>query len=822
MTSKFSKDRAGFLRTKTGSVSSHFRDLYLASHTFPQILSKLLEHYPQFPMYSLLNKEGEVVPSHTRTVAELAHQAISVLELMKKENKIERGDSVVLIFFPSVEFLVALWACFLGGVKAIPLPPPIHLSTDLENFNSIVSQVGAKVCLSHKAYHKFSVVQTIAETVSKEVRRAGGLSNEKKSQPTNWPEKISWVYVDETWKSAARSLPPHQDLLKKVREYSSKIQREEVAFLQLTESSKLIKWTHRAANYNPLALCGHTLGMHKRLTEPNYQKGECPWSATGLGKKNVVSVVPEYHRSTVICTPHYHLSFFTHIMTSLLFCSTLCIMSPTDFLIHPLGWIKASIRLNAVLTSATNLALEYVVLKSKESDRLAFLKKSPVWRTNLLVHGGERMLPTDTFLKAFPFIEPDYLYLIFEPVGGITGVEYGNRKEISTPVRMGNKVELMDCDEKDCEEQTGGNVCSIAGPSVVAVKRGVESTRIIVANPETFEELPEHHIGEVWVSSPCVGQGYFGWSDFENEKIFSNLPEVCLTTEEHRVFMKTGVQGFLENGTVFVQEKQKAIVDYFQFGDSSIETIEMDALPEGAEDIVLKIRNDLKRIRCEEEGGKKRQVAVGLNILEGDLEDFSVFSLELEKLQFLVKDEFDISLPPSCFLPQIDQTCYYSVDASPSLVSSSGFRCSRKVFSKKKTPPPKNAVASFFRLRNDSCSTPPQPPPSSSSPATKPAPFSSIQWKGVVCSARSLLSSSFYSRSHDHSREELAGSFSLSPVLSVSPTPLSTPPPLTLSPRTISPTLPSPPSSSPPSFSFTSSRNRSKSFEKILDSKSDF
>ena len=113
-----------------------------------------------------------------------------------KEQGIERGDRVIMVFFPSLDFLLALWACFLGGFVPVPMPPPVRL-TDLPNFNSIVSRCNAKFCLSHNSYYTFSTMQSISETFSSFIRTT-------RSQ-VRWPDTITWLYIDKVLKSAGTS-----------------------------------------------------------------------------------------------------------------------------------------------------------------------------------------------------------------------------------------------------------------------------------------------------------------------------------------------------------------------------------------------------------------------------------------------------------------------------------------------------------------------------------------------------------------------------------------------------------------------------------------
>jgi acyl-CoA synthetase (AMP-forming)/AMP-acid ligase II len=66
-----------------------------------------------------------------------------------------KGDRVLLVFFPGLDFSVSVLACFKAGIIAVPVfpPDPRKLQKDLHHFVSIQTSCGAKVALSNKAYN---------------------------------------------------------------------------------------------------------------------------------------------------------------------------------------------------------------------------------------------------------------------------------------------------------------------------------------------------------------------------------------------------------------------------------------------------------------------------------------------------------------------------------------------------------------------------------------------------------------------------------------------------------------------------------------------
>ena len=498
-----------------------------------------------------LNKDGKEIPSHTRTVSQLAHQAMVVADWMKKEQGVKRGDRVMMVFFPSVEFMVGLWACFLGGFVAIPISPPIRLTADLPNFTAMVAQSEAKLCLSHNVYYNYSTMQSVSQKVS-------GLF--WKGSQIKWPDELHWMYIDKVCRSAGSPPPEHEILLERIQQFSSKIEKDDIAYLQGTSGStslpKLVKCVHSAAIYNTLSITGHNQRMVDRVNEPNYERGKTPWGPRKRADDPPEHPeVPEYHRTTVLWVPHYHDFFMAMHTTSLLLSSKLCLMSPMDFLANPLVWIKALVDLKGTLTCAPNFAFDYLVSKTREKDRLALMNSNPVWRA-AICQGGEAMQAKslDNFLKFLPFITQESFFNAYgmaEAVAGVVMQPMGEKTEIKRSIPKGfcsTGEEIRFLEEGD----PSSRACFSVGHTVNPIKKGVENTCVIIVHPETHEELPERHVGEVWASSPMFGRGYYGWSETDNQDVFEMIPTECITAEPHRLFLRTGDRGFADGGKIFL------------------------------------------------------------------------------------------------------------------------------------------------------------------------------------------------------------------------------------------------------------------------------
>ncbi|MEL7337181.1 MAG: fatty acyl-AMP ligase, partial [Planctomycetota bacterium] len=103
--------------------------------------------------------------------------------------------------------------------------------------------------------------------------------------------------------------------------------------------------------------------------------------------------------------------------------------------------------------------------------------------------------------------------------------------------------------------------------TVRPVQRGAASARVLVGcgavlpneevlvvDPETCRVLPDDKIGELWVSNPCVGHGY--WNNAQaSESTFGGM-----TADGRGPFCRTGDLGFLYDDQLYVSGRLKDLI----------------------------------------------------------------------------------------------------------------------------------------------------------------------------------------------------------------------------------------------------------------------
>jgi acyl-CoA synthetase (AMP-forming)/AMP-acid ligase II len=82
---------------------------------------------------------------------------------------------------------------------------------------------------------------------------------------------------------------------------------------------------------------------------------------------------------------------------------------------------------------------------------------------------------------------------------------------------------------------------------------GENTLRIV--DPQTLQEVSAGSVGEIWVSSPSNGRGYWRLPD-ESEKTFG----AYIASTREGPFLRTGDLGFIDDGQLFVTGRVKDII----------------------------------------------------------------------------------------------------------------------------------------------------------------------------------------------------------------------------------------------------------------------
>lgn len=90
---------------------------------------------------------------------------------------------------------------------------------------------------------------------------------------------------------------------------------------------------------------------------------------------------------------------------------------------------------------------------------------------------------------------------------------------------------------------------------LVGCGRSIPQQRIVIAHPETLSTCQPNEVGEIWVSGPSVGKGYWNRPQ-ETKEVFG----AYLSDTGEGPFLRTGDLGFLYEGELFITGRLKDVI----------------------------------------------------------------------------------------------------------------------------------------------------------------------------------------------------------------------------------------------------------------------
>jgi len=223
------------------------------------------------------------------------------------------------------------------------------------------------------------------------------------------------------------------------------------------------------------------------------------------------------------------------------------LMSPMTFLQRPAKWLQTLSREKIHISGGPNFGYQLCVDKIADQElegvdlshwRIAFNGAEPI-RPKTIDAFVERFAPygfnRNAFLPCYGMAETTLL---------VTGGPKENRPIFTTfdGTRLDQKQAVPAAAEAEYSR------------TLVACGQVVSGELVEIVSPDTFEILPEGEIGEIWVQSPSVGQGY--WQAFRaTEKTFGGR-----TADGQGPFLRSGDLGFLHQGQLYVSGRLKDMV----------------------------------------------------------------------------------------------------------------------------------------------------------------------------------------------------------------------------------------------------------------------
>ena len=246
--------------------------------------------------------------------------------------------------------------------------------------------------------------------------------------------------------------------------------------------------------------------------------------------------------------PAYHdMGLVGGILQPMYFGRSATLMSPMTFLQRPSRWLQTISRLGIQISGGPNFAYQLCIDKIDDSE-LAGVDLS-CWK--IAFNGAEPIRPATMEVFTQRFAKFGFRRDSFVPCYGMaetTLMVTGGPREGSPVVKTfdGSKI-----DKKVAEEVTSDHPNA---RELVGCGRVLPGETVKIVDPQTMLALEGGGIGEIWVQSPSVGQGYWQ-AAVPTANTFGGM-----TADGSGPFLRTGDLGFLYQGQLYISGRLKDMI----------------------------------------------------------------------------------------------------------------------------------------------------------------------------------------------------------------------------------------------------------------------
>lgn len=449
--------------------------------------------HPNELVYSYANEDGKI--EHELNWSQLSAKTNSMTGFLRTECGLNQGDRVLLVYPPSIEFVIAFVGCMRAGLVPVPVypPNPRKLDSGMEAFHKIAHDCDAQLVLTSEQYERS--------------RNRGGIEELMKQDPTKWKLNLRWVTTDHIEPGSFTAV------------HGKEPTANDIALIQYTSGStsapKGVVITHGNLS--------HQIEFAR------------------------VALKLNEHSKAVFWVPQYHdLGLIGGIMNAFAGNVHLTLFSPFSFIKRPALWFDLINEIRATHTAAPNFAFDLVIQKTTPEQRA----KWDLSCLTMVMSAAEpvRAQTSQRFLEAFAvsnFNTEAYL------------PAYGLAEHTVAVTFNGGKIQGFD--RAKLENEGCVTPIDIACPSAIElVSSGTaqQDITIEIVDPETLLPCAELTVGEVWVDSPSKAAGYWNMEEENLRSFNASLATIesngATQFSSHHKFLRTGDLGFMYQGELYI------------------------------------------------------------------------------------------------------------------------------------------------------------------------------------------------------------------------------------------------------------------------------
>ena len=247
--------------------------------------------------------------------------------------------------------------------------------------------------------------------------------------------------------------------------------------------------------------------------------------------------------------PSYHdMGLIGGVLQPLYIGAPIVLMPALAFIQKPVRWLQAISHYKATTSGGPNFAYDLCLRKITPEQRATLDLSS--WEVAFTGAEPVRAQTLEQFVDIFASC--GFRKESFHPCYGMaeTTLLVSGGVKMEPPVmrqvsRLGletNRVIAVSSEQEDAW-------------TVVGCGQSWLDQKILIVDPDSLSSLPANEVGEIWVSSPSVAQGYWH-KPMETERDF----HAHLATTGEGPFLRTGDLGFLQAGELFITGRIKDLL----------------------------------------------------------------------------------------------------------------------------------------------------------------------------------------------------------------------------------------------------------------------